>query len=931
MLKIKNNAEKDSVDFSIASILPKLTSMKNNYAYIANANPEYMEDLYKAYKKNADSVDVKWNAFFEGFDFFETVHQDDQSSFPVSNKEISVTKLIQAYRTRGHLLSNTNPVRSRRKHKADLELSYFGLTDGDLTDTFESGKELGLSDPTLANILNHLNETYCSSIGVEFMYCQNEKLREWMMQSMEPIANRPNYSKEKKIQILNLINKAVNFENFLQTKFVGKKRFSLEGIESLIPSLDAAIQMGGKLGVRECILGMAHRGRLNVLVNVFQKTYENVFSEFEETAYNDLNWSSDVKYHLGRSADITTNAGTPMHLSLIPNPSHLEAVNPVVTGIAYSKISHRYDNDSSRVLPILIHGDAAFSGQGVNYEVSNMSQLDGYTVGGTIHIVLNNQIGFTANYKECRSSVYCTDLAKVTESPVFHVNADDPVAVVHAVEMAVQIRDLFGIDVYVDILGYRKYGHNEGDEPRFTQPLLYDSIKKHDDVFSIFQQKLIDEDMIDKSHVATMAKEFKQTLQMKLDMTRKELPEMSLDYFKRNWEGFRLSSDADFETSIHTGVSIADINTVANQLVVVPDTFNLYKKTKKLLDARHAMIQSEKKVDWALAEQLAFGTLIIDGHDVRMSGQDCQRGTFSHRHAVIKDEQNEVLYTPVNELNNNAKLEIINSHLSEYCVMGFEYGYSMANPSALTIWEAQFGDFSNGAQIIIDQFLSSSEKKWQRMSGLVLLLPHGYEGQGPEHSSARLERYLQLCAENNMYVTNITEPANLFHALRRQVKNEFRIPLVNMSPKSLLRHPDVVSDVSQLVDGKFHEIIDDCRVPASSVKRVICCTGKVYYDLVEAAANNQKNKETAIVRFEQLYPLPKKQIAALKKRYSHVTDWRWVQEEPENMGAWVHILRHCKDIAWRYVGRSESASPAVGSSKVHAKQQGEILSNAFKK
>jgi len=869
-------------------------------------------------------VEQKWCTFFEGFDFSEDVKKNNpfNKANGVSNKEIAVSKLIDAYRTRGHLISKTNPIRDRRSHKADLSLSYFNLSDSDLKSTYQAGAEIGLPNASLEQILGRLRDTYCSSIGVEFMYCQNEKLREWMVAKMEPMANRPNYSKDKQLQILGLINKAVNFENFLQTKFVGKKRFSLEGIEALIPSLDFAIQLGAEQGVKECVLGMAHRGRLNVLVNVFQKTYENVFSEFEESNFNS-DWSGDVKYHLGRSSDITTKNGHDVHLSLVPNPSHLEAVNPVVTGICYSKIKHLYKNDMKTVLPIMIHGDAAFSGQGVNYELSNMSQLDGYQVGGAIHIVLNNQVGFTANYQETRSSIYCTDLAKVTESPVFHVNADDPIAVVHAVEMAVEIRQIFGIDVFVDILGYRRYGHNEGDEPRFTQPMLYKSIAKHDDVFKLFRDQLVTHGVISEKESNAMVKEFKQTLQEKLDDTRSKKPIIELDMFKRKWVGFRTATSKDFEASIDTSCSKKNIDTIAKQLTNFPKAFNAFKKTEKLFATRDAMIKTDKKVDWGLAEQLAFGSLIVEGHNVRLSGQDCQRGTFSHRHCVLKDEQNESHFIPLNELSKTAGIEVLNSHLSEYCVMGFEYGYSLASPNDLTIWEAQFGDFSNGAQIIIDQFLSSSEKKWQRMSGLTLFLPHGYEGQGPEHSSARFERYLQLCAENNMYVVNATTPANLFHVLRRQIKNDFRIPLVMMSPKSLLRHPKVVSNISELYKGQFQEVIDGGQANA---KRVLCCTGKVHYDLLEEI-ETKKIKGIALVRFEQLYPLPKKQIEKLKKKYEKA-EWVWVQEEPENMGAWAHVIRHMPDINWRYVGRLESASPAVGSSKIHAKQQADIVQSA---
>jgi 2-oxoglutarate dehydrogenase E1 component len=902
----------------------------DTYAYISNTNPAHIESMYAQYKHDPQSVDDTWRLFFEGFDFSGHVQamdpfQSQNGGSVQSLKEIAVAKLINAYRTRGHLIAKTNPIRARRQHKADLQLNYFNLSDSDRTTVFEAGRDVGLSSATLADIIAHLEATYCTSIGVEFMHCQNEALREWMIANMEPTKNRPSYSKETQLNILSLLNKAVNFESFLQTKFVGKKRFSLEGLESAIPALDAAIQLGADLGVRECVLGMAHRGRLNVLVNVFQKTYEAVFSEFEETNA-DSQWSGDVKYHLGRSADIVTANGHNVHLSLVPNPSHLEAVNPVVTGICYSKIHRMYGSDSNTVLPVLLHGDAAFAGQGVNYELSNMSQLVGYTVGGAVHIVLNNQVGFTANYKECRSSMYSTDLAKVTESPVFHVNADDPIAVVHALEQAVRIRQLFKIDVFVDILGYRRYGHNEGDEPRFTQPLLYKAIEKHEDVYTIFKKTLLDTGVITDADSDALVQSFRHVLQEKLDYTRDKKPKAEPDMFKRKWQGFRMATPEDFVASIDTGADPAILDRVATALVTVPDSLTLFKKTQKLIAARSEMFFNHQQVDWGMAEQLAFGTLLADGHHVRLSGQDCQRGTFSHRHSVLRDDGDESTYVPVNAVSDTHKLEVLNSHLSEYCVMGFEYGVSLASPQDLVIWEAQFGDFSNGAQIIIDQYLSSSEKKWQRLSGLTLLLPHGYEGQGPEHSSARLERYLQLCAENNMYVVNITSPANFFHVLRRQIKNPFRIPLVVLSPKSLLRHPRVVSAVSEMTTGSFQEILDD---PLGNKKTtcVLCCSGKVYYDLLDKRDELGKT-DVAIVRFEQLYPLSEVTIKALRTKYARA-EWVWVQEEPANMGAWSHVLRHLPAVQWRYVGRPASASPAVGFSKVHEQQQLALVAQAF--
>lgn len=908
----------------------------DKFSYISNANGAYIEDVYQQYQQDPQSVDPQWAKFFEGYDFaVENGGAGAQSDGPslekASNKDVAVSKLIVAYRTRGHLISKTNPVRERRSHKADLSLEYFGLSDADLNTEFDAGHEIGIGRASLGKILDHLRATYCGAIGAEFMYCRDEQLRQWLYKELEPQGNRPSYSKEKRLYILDKISHAVLFENFLQTKYVGKKRFSLEGVEALIPSLDAAINQGGQMGVKEVVLGMAHRGRLNVLVNVFGKTYEQVFSEFEEVLpAKGMNMSGDVKYHLGQSADITTPDGNSMHLSLLPNPSHLEAVNPVVQGVSYAKGKEFYDGDMRQIMPILIHGDAAIAGQGVNYEQVNMSGLDGYNVGGIVHIVLNNQVGFTANYKEGRTSMYCTDLAKVTESPVFHVNADDPEAVVHAVETAIRIRQEFGIDVYVDILGYRRYGHNEGDEPRFTQPMLYRNISKHEDVYKVFLDTMVGSGSITLDEAKDKAKQFKNLLQQKLDVIKKDKIKPVVDRFERTWKGFRQPEDKDFEYSIDTSVKKSVLDKVATTLSTVPESVSVFSKMQKLLKARHDLYFSKKKVDWALGELLAYGSLLVDRNGVRITGQDSQRGTFSHRHAVIIDEQDESHYVPLNNIQEKQDyLQIYNSHLSEYCVMGFEYGYSLASPQDLTIWEAQFGDFSNGAQIMIDQFLSAAESKWSRSSGLTLLLPHGYEGQGPEHSSARPERYLQLCAQNNMYVLNPTTPANMFHALRRQVNNPFRIPCVVMTPKSLLRHPLVQSDLKDLTHGRFNEVLDSELVAAKSAKRVILCTGKIYYDLL-AEHTEKKIKDVAIVRLEQLYPLPKEQLSELKKTYKSAKEWVWVQEEPKNMGYWSHVVNHLPDYEWQYVGRDFSASPAVGNSKVHTKEQADIVNAAFK-
>jgi 2-oxoglutarate dehydrogenase E1 component len=901
------------------------------FSYLNNAHPEYIEELYKDYLNDPKSVDSQWADFFRGYDFSNTSNGSyTNGSTPVqSNQDISIIKLIHAYRSRGHLISQTNPIRQRRQHKADLELGYFNLSEADFDTVFECASEIKLPPSTLAQIIDHLKQTYCHSIGAEFMHCTNEKLRQWMYEEMESCGNKPKFSNTLKHDILKKLGQAVNFENFLQTKYVGKKRFSLEGLEVLIPALDQAIRLAAQNNVEECILGMAHRGRLNVLVQVFQKTYEEVFSEFEEHIKpNVRHTGGDVKYHLGQSSNIVTPEGYDVHLSLVPNPSHLEAVSPVLQGIAQAKKNHRYNYDERRVLPIVIHGDAAISGQGVNYEVANFSKLDGYDNGGTLHIVTNNQVGFTANYKESRSSVYCTDLAKVTDSPVFHVNADDPEAVTHAIMMAVKIRQQFQCDVYVDILGYRKYGHNEGDEPRFTQPIMYKSLKKHKNVYELYLENLVSSNTITDQEAQQFIQAFKDDLQKQLDHIKENPIQKKPDMLSSHWKKYRVSKDEDFESSVKTGVKKSTLTSIFKSLLTLPKEFNVFPKTQKILDSRHELFFNKNIVDWAIAEQLAFGSLLTEKNHVRLSGQDSQRGTFSHRHAVIKDTETEEHYTPLSQLSKTqGDFNVYNSLLSEYAVLAFEFGYSLASPSSLVIWEAQFGDFANGAQIVIDQFITASETKWQKMSGVTLLLPHGYEGQGPEHSSARLERFLQACAENNMYVCNITTPANFFHVLRRQIHNPFRIPLVVMSPKSLFRHPKVISPVSDLSEGSFQEIIDDPNVTSGSkIRKVLCCTGKVYYDLVDQQTKEQS--DIAIVRFEQLYPLPKKQLAEIRKKYSKA-DFVWVQEEPANMGAWGFILQHFQDWNFSVVAREASASPATGNSKLHALQQQDLISRAL--
>lgn len=899
----------------------------SKYSFLDNANPDYVDQLYTQYLQDPNSVDRDWQKFFEGFEF----SSQTQTSPSLSShhlREIAVTKLINAYRQRGHLISDTNPVRRRRTHKVDLELDYFGLGPSDMNTEFDAGAEVGIGRATLTKILDHLKATYSGHIGVEFMYCRNESLRQWLLSKMEPIANQPQFSLDEKKHILKKIDQAVTFEQFLQTKYIGKKRFSLEGSDALIPALDAAIRQSAELGVSEFVLGMAHRGRLNVLVNIFGKSYEDLFSEFEGTTLPEtIHGDADVKYHLGHSADIVTENGYQVHLSLVPNPSHLEAVNPVVEGIVYAKKLEIYGNDAKKIIPIMIHGDAAISGQGVNYEVAQMSRLDGYSVGGTVHIVINNQLGFTATNREGRSSIYCTDLAKVTDSPVFHVNADDLLMVVHAVQMAVKIREIFGIDVFVDILGYRKYGHNEGDEPRFTQPSLYESLKNHRNVRDLFVQELVKNGDITEAEAASMSKEFQSTLQLKLDEVQKKRRKINVDFLHRYWQGLRVATPEDFKKSIPTGVNKETLEHIATSIFTPPNSIQVFTKLKKLLLDRKNAFFEKQTVDWGSAELLAYGSLLYEGFPVRLSGQDSQRGTFSHRHAVLRDIETDETYTPLNHISDTQALfQVHNSFLSEYCVLGFEFGYSWSRPKTLVIWEAQFGDFANGAQIMIDQFISSSESKWQRMSGLVMLLPHGYEGQGPEHSSARPERFLQLCAENNMIVADPTTPANFFHLLRRQIKNQFRKPLIVFTPKSLLRHPLAISPVSALTTGQFQEVI--AEQVTNKIKKVIFCTGKIYYDLFQKRERDNR-KDVMIVRIEQLYPFPKNQIDALIADLKTVKEWVWAQEEPINMGPWHFITQQMPDLALRCISRIESASPATGIASIHETNQAKIVDSAF--
>ncbi len=901
-------------------------------SYLSNSDPVYIDDLYKKYLQDNSSVEDTWAKFFEGFDFARKSYSDAVGGEVPEQvrKEFSVLNLINLYRASGHLFTNTNPVRERRKYYPTLdEIELIGLSQDDLNTVFNAGVEVGLGPAKLSDIIALLKQTYCQSIGVEYTHIRNQKVVKWLQEKMESTRNTPNFSTEQKKRILGEISKAVVFESFLHTKFVGEKRFSLEGVESTIPAIDAIIEKGAELGIQEFVIGMAHRGRLNVLANILKKTYEDIFTEFEGKEFDaDALFGGDVKYHLGYSSNVITKEGQKVHLSLTPNPSHLETVGAVAEGITRAKLDKSYNGDFNKVAPIIIHGDAAIAGQGIVYEIVQMAKLKAYRNGGTIHVVTNNQIGFTTNYVDARSSTYCTDVAKVILSPVFHVNADDVEAVVHTVRLAMEFRQAFHRDVFIDLLGYRKYGHNEGDEPRFTQPLLYKIIATHPDPRKIYLDKLSSEGLVNSDDLKKIEDEFKQSLQERLDESKQIRKTRVTSFLEGVWKGLRLAEDKDFDQSPDTSVAQKTLLDIGEKITDLPKDKNFFNKIIKLQADRKNMLKGEGAIDWGMAELLAYGSLITEGFPVRFSGQDVERGTFSHRHAVLTVTDSEEEYVPLSHLSDKqVPFEIYNSHLSEYAVLGFEYGYAMASPQSLTIWEAQFGDFANGAQIIIDQYISAAEDKWRRMNNICLFLPHGYEGQGAEHSSARMERFLMLCAENNMYVINATTPANFFHAIRRQLHVPFRKPLIAFTPKSLLRHPKCISKLSDFTKGGFSEILDDGNTGAT--KLVFCC-GKVYYDLLDAKEKSGA-KDIALIRMEQLYPFPKKQFAAILSKYKKAKTYLWVQEEPENMGAWLYMTRMVKEIEWTRVSRPESASPATGSKKHSEIEKQAILDAVFGK
>lgn len=912
----------------------------NRFSFLNAVHPEFVDELYQKYLRYPDSVENSWKNFFQGYDFaMESLNGEDISMDSISlngkdasfiEKEFKVIQLIDDYRTRGHLFTKTNPVRQRRTYTPNLDISNFGLTENDLDVNFHAGEILGIGGPTtLRNIIAHLEQIYCDSIGIEYMYIRNPEIVRWIQLWINDNLNHPKLTPQEKERIFHKVNQAVAFENFLHTKFVGQKRFSLEGGESLIPALDELINRSAQHGVEEIVLGMAHRGRLNVLSNIFEKSYSQIFSEFEGKDYEDAVFSGDVKYHLGSTTETTLPDGKKMKLNLAPNPSHLEAVNPVVEGIARAKIDNDYQGDESKVLPILIHGDAAIAGQGIVYEVIQMMSLDGYRTGGTVHIVVNNQIGFTTNYLDTRSSIYCTDVAKVTHSPVMHVNADDVEAVVHAIRFAADFRARFHRDVFIDLLGYRKYGHNEGDEPRFTQPQLYKIIAKHPNPREIYREKLISEGIVSDEFIKRMDADFKKILEDHFEAS-KSIELNDIDPFMQDeWEGIPPCGVEKILEKVSTGVPVDKLKYIGEIISTPPAGKKFLGKINRLLQQRREMIFDKNQLDWGVTETLLYGTLLLEGHPVRISGEDVERGTFSHRHAILKTEDDEEEICLLNHLSDSqAPFRIYNSLLSEYGVLGFDYGYAMASPESLVVWEAQFGDFVNGAQIMIDQYISSAEDKWKIQNGLVMYLPHGYEGQGAEHSSARLERFLQACANGNMIVANCTTPANFFHLIRRPFIANYRKPVVIMTPKSLLRHPRAVSTLEDLSEGNFQEIIDDI-VDVKNVERVVLCSGKLYYELLEKREQTQMNS-IALIRIEQLYPLHRELLDSILNRYTNKKEIVWAQEEPENMGAWWYMLRTLRDLNLKLISPPESGAPTTGSYQRFHKIQHQLIENIFK-
>lgn len=927
----------------------------DSYSYIANADVATIDNLYEQYKKDPQSVDETWQFFFKGFEFSNqwsangTVSNGQAKDKSHVLKEVEVVHFIRGIRARGHMIATIDPLYSNRKHDPNLRFTDFSLSDADLDTYFEAGKEVFGRAATLREIDERLKRVYCGNIGFEYQYIRDRNVKGWFRNKLEKEYINSSASTEERKRILQKLNEAVGFESFLHTKFLGKKRFSLEGGEATIAALDVAMTKGADMGVEEIYVGMAHRGRLNVLTNIMQKPYEQIFMEFNEDVPTDEFTDGDVKYHMGYSSQVKTANGKELSIKLLPNPSHLDAVDPVVLGYTRSRADAHFVSNGlkpnehqdiyDKVLPILIHGDASLAGQGIIYEITQMSNLPGYYVGGTLHVIINNQVGFTTSNIDARSSIYCSDVAKALDTPIFHVNGNDPEAVIYAIKLAIEFRQEFNRDVFVDIICYRRHGHNEADEPRFTQPMMYKRVAEMENPRELYINKLLAENVIDEAYANNIKNEFAQKLQDLLDLVKStnkldsdfKLPKYVRHKLERDWSKLRRSKPEDFDKSPTTGITKKDISSIGKVLSSVPEGFTPIRQIEKVLEERMEIFAGKKPFNWATAELLAYGSLLNDKKWVRISGQDVERGTFSHRHAVLHDIENDDQYNNLTHISDDqGKFEIYNSLLSEYGVLGFEYGYALANPNALVIWEAQFGDFANGAQIMIDQFIAASESKWEMMCGLVLLLPHGYEGQGPEHSNARPERFLQLAAEYNMYVCNCTTPANFFHMLRRQLNLPFRKPCIHMSPKSMLRNPKAVSDMADFITGtSFQEVIEDTYADTKKVKKVLLCSGKIYWDL-QARQEEDQRKDVAVVRVEQLHPFPKKKVEDIIVKYPKA-ETVWVQEEPENMGAWSFILREFPEIGISdKIARKKSASPATGYSKVHVKEQQGLIEDAFK-
>ncbi|MEA3463338.1 MAG: 2-oxoglutarate dehydrogenase E1 component [Bacteroidota bacterium] len=901
----------------------------DDLSFLQSLDTEAIEELYQKYRKDPGSVDPSWHHFFQGFDLARRDYSHPESESLTFDEEFKVLNLINGYRKRGHLFTQTNPVRTRRKYFPTLDLENYGLSDDNLDTQYHAGREIGCGKIPLRDIVDNLKQTYCGHIGSEFMFIRIPEKISWLTERIEKGKNRSVFTPEEKLKIYQHLVEAVGFEKFIHNNFVGQKRFSLEGAEVLVPALNDLVEKGAGLGVKEFNIGMAHRGRLNVLANVLRKPAQNVFKEFEGESYEERISLGDVKYHLGYGNTVKTSEGKEVILNIVPNPSHLESSAPIIEGVSRARIDHIYEGDNNSLVPIIIHGDAAIAGQGVVYEVVQMSELEGYKTGGTIHLVINNQVGFTTGYLDGRSSTYCTDVGKVTKAPIWHVNGDDVEGLVHVMRMAIEYRQLFHTDVFIDILAYRKYGHNEGDEPRFTQPTLYKAIARHPNPRDLYSKELLEQGVLTKADISRAEADFDSVLEKQLVASRKEKKVSIQQFMEAPWEGMEYATIRDFEKPVETGVPGRTLNRIARQLNTLPEDLVFFKKSIKLVEDRARMIK-ENRVDWALGELLAYGSLLLENHPVRISGQDSIRGTFSHRHAGTVMEETTEIYFPLKYIDKEqAPFNIYNSPLNEYGVLGFEYGYAMSCPQNLIIWEAQFGDFVNVAQVILDQYISSAEEKWGVMNGLVLYLPHGFEGQGPEHSSARIERFLSLAARNNMHIINPTTPANLFHALRNHMKKKSRVPLVVFTPKSLLRHPQCISSLDDLEKGKFLPVYDDSDNDVEEVRRVVLCSGKIYYDLL---ARKQKlgARDIALVRLDQIFPFPQNEISQILKKYRNNMLTLWVQEEPENMGAWYYIRNAMKETEVIPVTRQSSGSPATGLFKLHEISQKEIIDKVFR-